>query len=233
MRVARRLEEVCGEHGVPPEGRGAIAALLGLLERDDTAPTTVREPERAVDVHVADALTGLEVPGLRAARRIADLGSGAGVPGLVLAAALPGVRVHLVESAGRKCAFLRRAVEVTGLPNVDVVHDRAETWGAGRHACDAVTARAVASLPVLVEYAAPLLTRDGVLVCWKGDVDGTEERDGAAAADLLGLESVGPFSTRPYRDAERHRLYVYLKVRPTPNGYPRRPGMARKRPIRA
>ncbi len=107
--VRRRLDALAEQHGIAAAGRGALEALLDVLARDDTAPTTVRDPTVAVDVHVADALAGLEVAELREAGTIADLGAGAGIPGLVLAAALPAARVHLVESAGRKCAFLERA----------------------------------------------------------------------------------------------------------------------------
>ena len=75
----------------------AIERLLDLLERDDTAPTTVRDRAQARDVHIADSLSGLELPAVRDARRVADLGAGAGFPGLVLAAALPDAHVALVE----------------------------------------------------------------------------------------------------------------------------------------
>jgi 16S rRNA (guanine527-N7)-methyltransferase len=96
-----------------------------------------------------------------------------------------------------------------------------------------VTARAVAPLAVLVEYAAPLLAVGGVLVAWKAAPEGREERDGDAAAAQLGLGPGRRVRLAPRVRAERRSLYVYLKVRSTPNGYPRRPGMARKRPLRA
>ena len=211
----------------------AIQRLLDLLERDETAPTTVRDRAEALDVHVADSLSGLELPAVRGARRIADLGSGAGFPGLVLAAALPGARVALVESVGRKCAWLERAVATMGLTNVDVVHARAEEWAAGLDANDLVTARALASLNVLVEYAAPLLAEGGALVAWKGRRDPLEEADGATAAAQLAMEPRGVTRVQPFPAARDRHLYLYLKVGPTPNGYPRRPGMASKRPLRA
>jgi 16S rRNA (guanine527-N7)-methyltransferase len=211
----------------------AIQQLLDLLERDETAPTTVRDRAEALDVHVADSLSGLELPAVRDARRIADLGSGAGFPGLVLAAALPAAHVALVESAGRKCAWLERAVETMGLTNVDVVHARAEEWADGLAANDLVTARALASLNVLVEYAAPLLVEGGALVAWKGRRDPLEEADGAAAAGRLAMEPRDVTRVQPFAAARDRHLYLYLKVGRTPNGYPRRPGMASKRPLRA
>ena len=182
---------------------------------------------------MADSLSGLELDTVRIAGQMADLGAGAGFPGLVLAAALPAAHVALVESVGRKCEWLRRAIETMGLPNADVVNARAEDWPAGRGANDLVTARALAPLNVLVEYAAPLLREGGALVAWKGRRDAAEEGDGAAAAAALGMELRDVRRVQPFAGARDRHLHLYLKVRPTPNGYPRRPGMARKRPLRA
>ena len=184
-------------------------------------------------MHVADSLSGLELPEVRNARRIADLGAGAGFPGLVLAAALPDARVALVESVGRKCAWLERAVDAMGLANAEVVHARAEEWAAGLGANDVVTARALAPLNVLVEYAAPLLAEGGALVAWKGRRDPARRPTGAAAAQLGDGAGARCARVQPFPDARDRHLYLYLKVGSTPNGYPRRPGMARKRPLRA
>ena len=125
----------------------------------------------------------------RGARRIADLGSGAGWPGLALAAALPARTVALVESAIRRCRYLERAVEAAGWRTSTVVHARAEEWADGLGAYDLVTARALAALPVVVEYAAPLLAEGGVLVAWKGAASAEEAQAGARAAAELGLEA--------------------------------------------
>ena len=94
----------------------------------------------------------------------------------------------LVESAIRHCRYLERAVEVSGLANVRVVNARAEAWPEGLLAHDLVTARALAALPVILEYAAPLLVEGGHVVCWKGAVGADEAAAGAAAAEILGLE---------------------------------------------
>lgn len=225
-----RLAELAVEWDVPPQGVDGLRALLSLLETDDTAPTTVRDPARAVDLHVADALSGLAVPELAGAAAVADIGAGAGVPGLVLAAARPAMRVTEVESQGRKCAFMERAIAAMGLPNAEVACARAEEW-TGR--VGAVTVRAVAPLPVLVEYAAPLLQDGGALIAWKGAADPVERADGDHAASVLGLSAARVERVQPFPEAEQRHLYVYLKVRSLPNGYPRRPGIARKRPLRA
>jgi 16S rRNA (guanine527-N7)-methyltransferase len=187
---------------------------------------------------VADSLSGLEVPDLARARRICDVGAGAGFPGLVLAIALPGARVELIESAGRKAAVIDRLIQAAKVENARSVVARAEEWarlpvalGGGREAYDAVTARAVASLPVLVEYAAPLLRLSGVFVAWKGAVDADERRLGKAAADEVGLALEDVLRVAPFPGARDRHLHVFRKVAPTPERFPRRPGMAAKRPL--
>ena len=226
-----RLAAVAAEHGLPEPARAALTALLALQASDPTASTTVRDPSVAVDRHVADSLSGLTLGAVRGARRIADIGSGAGWPGLALAAALPGARVSLVESASRHCRYLARAVEIAGLENASVVHARAEAWPEGIGAHDLVTARALAALPVLCEYAAPLLDDGGWLVAWKGAVDATELADGRAAAELLGLSPSEPLRVVPYAGARDHTLHAFCKIAPTPGRFPRRAGMAVKRPL--
>jgi 16S rRNA (guanine527-N7)-methyltransferase len=228
--VSREISALSARFGVELRG---IEAILALQASDPAASTTVRDPLQAVDRHVADSLVALEIEGVRAARRIADLGAGAGWPGLALAAALPDARVALVESAVRHCRYLARAVAAGGLSNVEVVHARAEEWAAGVGVHDLVTARALAALPVVCEYAAPLLVEGGVLVAWKGAVADEEAAAGAAAAGELGLEVGEVRAVSPYPAAERRTLHVFRKIAPTPARFPRRPGMAVKRPLGA
>ena len=226
-----RLDEVARRFELTDAGRAALRSILELQAADPTASTAVRDPDAAADRHVADSLVALDLPAVRGARRIADLGSGAGWPGLALAAALPDAHVALVESAARHCRYLERAVAAAGLTNVEVVHARAEEWPAGLGAHDLVTARALASLPVIVEYAAPLLVEGGSLVAWKGAVDEAESAAGTAAAAVVGLEPGEVRRVRPFPQAENHTLHVFQKVAPTPSRFPRRPGMAVKRPL--
>ena len=228
-----RLAALVGRYGLPAEAQARLAALLGLVAAEPAAITAVRDPAEGVDAHVADSLVALDLPAVRAARRVADLGSGGGFPGLVLAIALPAAHVALVESAGRKCAFLAGAVRELGLGNVEVVNGRAEAWAEGIGAHDLVVARALAPLPVLVEYAAPLLELGGALVAWKGRPEPAEEADGAAAAAALGMSAPEAIPVEPFEQARDRNLYLSSKVNPTPSRYPRRPGMARKRPIEA
>jgi 16S rRNA (guanine527-N7)-methyltransferase len=233
LSVSREtLDALAARHFLPPEAAESLSRLLSALAAESHPPTAIRDPDRALGVHVADSLSGLEVPELREASAIADVGSGAGFPGLVLAVALPAARVDLVESAGRKRAVIERLSTAAGAGNARAVTARAEEWALeAREAYDAVTARAVAPLAVLVEYASPLLRPGGVLVAWKGARGKAEEEAAARAAALAGLapERVAPVT--PFPGARRRHLHVYAKTGPTPDRLPRRPGAARKRPL--
>jgi 16S rRNA (guanine527-N7)-methyltransferase len=145
----------------------------------------------------------------------------------------PASRVDLLESNRRKTEVIDRLARAAGISNARPVAERAETWAGaeGRDAYDAVIARAVAPLAVLAEYAAPLLREGGVLVAWKGARDEHEEKDAARAAEKLGLEPAGVSHVVPFAGADARHLHVYAKVGATPPGVPRRPGMARKRPL--
>jgi 16S rRNA (guanine527-N7)-methyltransferase len=218
--------------------RETFGPLLAALAAEPDPHTTVSDPEAALEVHVADSLSGLEVPELASARRIADIGAGAGFPGLVLAIAIPRAQVDLIESVGRKTAVTDRLIQAARLSNARSITTRAEDYarapaavGGGREAYDAVTARAVGPLAVLVEYAAPLLRPGGVLVAWKGARDSAEESSGAAAAETVGMAVKEVVPVQPYPGSENRHLHVYRKIAPTPPRFPRRAGMARKRPL--
>jgi 16S rRNA (guanine527-N7)-methyltransferase len=218
---------------LPAAAGGQLRALLRLLTEDSAAPTAVHDPARAIDDHFADSLVALDLDPVRSASTIADLGAGAGLPGLPLAIALPGTNVSLVESSARKCEFLERAVFECRLHNTDVVNARAEAWPEGLGRFDLVTARALAPLDVVVEYAAPLLRLGGALVAWRGQREPDAEAAAARAAAEIGLEPAGIRTVRPYPEARHRHLHLMSKVMETPAGYPRRPGIATKRPLGA
>jgi len=225
-----RLQELTRQYDLAAHQRDRLAGLLSLLEGDERAPTAVRSPEQAVDVHIADSLVALELEVVRSAATIADLGAGAGFPGLALAVALPGAEVRLVESQRRKCAYLDDVIAEVGLENARVVCARAEEWSEGERRQDVVTARALAAQPVVLEYAAPLLSLGGTLVDWRGKRVSRDEDAAARAADELGLRLVEVRRVEPFESATDRHLHVYLKTRETPARFPRRAGVARKRP---
>jgi 16S rRNA (guanine527-N7)-methyltransferase len=230
-RVNARLAELSARRGLGAEQRAQLAALLAGIEEDERAPTAVRAATRAVDVHVADSLVALDLAPVRGARRIADIGAGAGFPGLPLAIALPASKVCLLESNGRKCEFLRATAARLALSNVRVAQARAEEWEEGRLDHDVVLARAVAAQPVVLEYAAPLLCVGGILVDWRGRRLPDEEAAADRAAAELGLRRIDVVAVHPFDEARDHHLHVFEKVSATPPRFPRRAGMARKRPL--
>lgn len=214
------------------EARAALEPVLEMLSRESSSPSSVTDPAVAWSVHVADSLSGLGFAELAAAGAICDVGSGAGFPGLVLAAMLPAARVDLVESIGRKSEFIERAAAAGGIANARVINARAEEWaaGEGREAYDAVTARAVGRLSTLAELASPLLRSGGVLIAWKGRRDPDEEAELARGAESLGVEVGEVRWVGPYAGSRNRHLHLIRKLGETPPGLPRRPGMAKKRP---
>ena len=194
-----------------------LAALLAT-----PGLTSVHDPDEARRLHVDDALAAL--PYLERGP-VADVGSGGGSPGLPLAAALPGLTFHLVESNRKKCAFLEEWAAL--FANVSVVCARAEEHARrdGRDAYAAAVARALAAPTVAVEWCLPLVAPGGFAVIYTGGPEA--ERAGAAAAAVGGGE---PKVVR-VAGSERRHLLVVPKLEPTPARFPRRPGLARKRPL--
>jgi 16S rRNA (guanine527-N7)-methyltransferase len=178
--------------------------------------TAVRDPAEARRIHVEDALAAAD---LLDAGPVVDVGSGGGSPGIPLAAARPDLEFHLLESTRKKCSFLREVA--ADFKNVQVVCARAEEHaaGAGRDFYGTAVARALAPPPVAAEWCLPLVAMGGTAILFVGP---TADADAVArAAAKLGSEeprAVGGF-------------LVLRKVAPTPAGFPRRPGMARKRPL--
>ena len=213
---------------------GQIAALgrhLDLLIDANRRFNLTRITDRADAElrHTADALTLLQhlPPGPLA---LADLGSGGGVPGLVLAVARPDAAVTLIESTGKKADFLTSAAASLNLSNVTVLRERAESVGRGprRASFDVVTTRAVAAMPWLVEWSLPLLRVGGRLLASKGSRHADELADAATALRLLGA---GPPQVHAVDlpGVEGAVIVEVRKVRPTPEKYPRPASAAKGR----
>ena len=214
-------------------GRAALERVLELLAHERASVSSVTDPRSAWDTHVADSLTGLEVTELAEAGRIADLGAGAGFPGIPLAVALPRARVDLIEAVGRKCAFMQRALDEAEIENASVVCSRSEEWaaGAGREAYDVVTARAIGGLATLAELASPLLRDGGLLVAWRGRRDLDQESRLSQAAEALAVRPEAVLAVTPYTGSRHRHLHLIRKAGPTPERLPRRAGLAAKRPL--
>jgi 16S rRNA (guanine527-N7)-methyltransferase len=230
--VEDRLEALAAEYALPGTALDQLRVLLDVYATDEHAATTIRAPEDAVDRHVADGLSGLHVPALSRAARVVDIGTGAGVPALVLAAARPDAEIVALDTVGKKVAWTVACAERMGLTNVRGVHSRAEAWWEGQGWAEVVTARAVAQLGVLLEYACPLLTPGGRLVAWKGSIEGEEEDVARSVAKKLRMSPPELVDVQPWPEAENRRLVVHIKSGPTPKGYPRQPGAALRKPLR-
>lgn len=230
VSIEARLASLATEYGLPDGAVPRLERLLDALAAEPDPHTTISEPTAAVDQHVADSLSALRLDPVRNAEKLVDIGSGAGFPGLPLAIALPHAHVELVEAAKRKCSVIERLAEAAGAANARALPLRAEELDA-REAYDVATARAVAPLPVLVEYAAPLLNQSGHFVAWKGARNPAEEAAGVRAAKIVGLRPIEVRSVVPFPGARDLNLHLYLKDRETPSRFPRRPGVAAKRPL--
>ncbi len=199
--------------------------------------TSITDSEAVQVRHFFDSLTAVRtVSDWRDGLRVVDLGSGAGFPGVPLKIVFPGIHLTLVESVGKKTAFLETLVAGLGLDNVNVVTARAEELARAegyRGQFDVALARGVASMSVLVEYGLPLCKRHGSLVAWKGK-DGPAEAQAAnnALAELggrmAGARSLNDLS--PPLPPDRW-LVTVEKVRRTPGKYPRRVGVPAKQPL--
>jgi 16S rRNA (guanine527-N7)-methyltransferase len=215
------------------EAYGRHYALL--LEHNARAGlTTITDPAEAAVKHYLDSLSCLLARDIGPGEEVADVGSGAGFPGLVLAIARPQARCALLESSTKRVAFLRLAVSALALDNVEVVPLRAEEAGRRpehRERCHLVLARAVARLPVLLEYTLPLARVDGYALLMKGPEAEEEAQASTRALDLLGGRLVDITRLDLPFDMGRRSLVLVKKISPTPPRYPRRPGLPAKRPL--
>ena len=196
-----------------------------LLLAAPISVTAIRDPDEAYRVQVEARVSALPLVSAERPTRMVDVGSGGGAPGIPLAIAL-GRSVTLLEATGTKAAFLERASSELGVA-ADVVHMRSELYarGEGRDAFDIALARALAPPPVAVELCLPLVRSGGALVLWTTAAD---DRPIAATARAL-----GGAVERSVPGAGDRRLLVVRKTEPTPPRFPRRPGMAGKRPLRS
>ena len=228
QRALERIAPRTSSRG-PPPSRSPRSSSCSPPIRWPPRPSATREP--CVDDHIADSLVALELSPVRDASTVADLGSGAGFPGLPLAIALPEALVCAGREHRAQSRVHRPRRAGGGVPNLSVIAARAEAWDDGLGRFDLVTARALAPLDVVAEYAAPLLRVGGALVAWRGRRDPEGEAAAARAADRLGLAIGEVRLVHPYPAAEHRHLHVLAKIAPTPPEFPRRLGVARKRPL--
>ncbi|KAK9119604.1 hypothetical protein Scep_017697 [Stephania cephalantha] len=206
--------------------------------------TAVTETSEVMTRHVEDSLAILPpirssyIYGSSSSRcddlSIVDVGSGPGLPGLILAVACPGWKVTLLESMKKRCDFLEHAIGITGLSNVEVLRGRAESVGQSldfREMFDVAVARAVAEMRILAEYCLPLVRVGGLFVAAKGHDIEDEVKNADKAIRLLGASTLHVSSVQSHGPYGQRTAIVCRKDRPTPRRYPREPGIPAKVPL--
>lgn len=193
--------------------------------------TAVKPENYFVDLFLDSLLavkTGLIKPGLK----LVDIGSGAGLPALPIKIYCSTLKVYLIEASAKKAAFLRQAKALLGLKDVFVLNERAEVLAKKpdmREKFNLATARAVAHLSVLLEYSLPFVKLEGYFIAYKGPKGWQELQEAQKALTLLGGEVK---ATNQYElDGKERLLLVFKKTALTPDKYPRRVGVAKKRPL--
>ena len=195
--------------------------------------SAIRSPGEIEDKHFLDSLIIGSYLQDRKKKRILDLGTGGGFPGVPIKILYPEAEVYFLDSVRKKLSFIRTACEEMGLKDVYFLHSRAEDAGRNpeyRASMDMVVARAVAFLPVLLEYAAPLLRQGGVLVAAKQ----ISSEGLAAAAYAMGELSMRLVQQEVYKlpdSTEERQVLIFEKTAKTPKKYPRKAGIPKKTPL--
>jgi 16S rRNA (guanine527-N7)-methyltransferase len=186
--------------------------------------------------HILDSLSCFLFEPLSVARRLVDVGSGGGLPGIPIKIVAPKLEATLVESIAKKTRFLHRAVETLSLEGTTVTNARVEEiarTGAHRGAYDIATARALARLSVVAEYCVPLLKVGGCTISMKGRLENDELSEGERAAEKLGarVSALMRVPSLPEMGEKERCLVILEKMEETPGEYPRNVGVPAKRPL--
>ncbi|OGO10618.1 MAG: hypothetical protein A2Y93_15350 [Chloroflexi bacterium RBG_13_68_17] len=223
MRLTRRQVEAL---------RWYAAELVAWNQRINL--TAITEPAEIESKHFLDSLSCLLAMRERLGDRVIDVGTGAGFPGLPLKIVCPQLHMTLVEATGKKLDFCRHIMQALSLERVELVHGRAEEIGhrpEHRQSYDWALARAVAAMPVLVEYLLPLLRLGGRAVAQKGESGPAEAHAAEGALRVLGGRMHQVIRVELPGVAELRFLVVIEKTAATPPEYPRRAGLPAKRPL--
>ena len=227
-----------GEAGIPltAEQIGQFSVYNEMLLDWNTRMnlTTLTAPEDVAVKHIIDSLTAYDAALFDGARTLIDVGTGAGLPGIPLAVYAPHLTVTLLDSLNKRVRFLTEVTAAMGLQNVRCIHARAEEaarTAEHRAAYDIVVSRAVARLPVLLEYTLPFVCVGGTLLALKGRAYAEEQKEARRAAEVLGG---GRITARPVHLpglADVRAILTVTKERQTPAIYPRGGGAPARRPL--
>lgn len=195
--------------------------------------TTITEDKEIAIKHFLDSLSVLKAGVIKEGQWVVDIGAGAGFPGIPLKIVQPKITLYLVESNNKKALFLDIMTKKLGLRSTPIINSRIEIFGQdiGRDKFDIVLGRAIAELPVLIEYAIPLLKKEAYLIAMKSKLEKEETNKAIKACGIINCDIEKDIDVSvPFLEAKR-RLVVIRKTWGTPKQYPRRPGMPKKKPL--
>jgi 16S rRNA (guanine527-N7)-methyltransferase len=225
--------EAYSAYGLDADDLHRLAILGDLITAAGFNISGVKEPGEIERTHFLDSLSLLRLGVVSSAGHIVDIGSGGGLPALVLALALPDTHVVAIESQRKKCKHIDHAARTLGLNNLAASWIRAEDHAraGGQEVYDVAISRAVASLPVVAEYSLPLLRVGGAMVAMKGAVSDQERTQAVRALGILGGGELEVVRLDPFSESRDRSAYIAKKYRDTPAIYPRRAGVPSKRPL--
>ncbi|MCC0692461.1 16S rRNA (guanine(527)-N(7))-methyltransferase RsmG [Clostridioides sp. ZZV14-6387] len=206
-----------------------------LVDWNQKMNLTGIEDEKEVYVkHFLDSISAVKNGYIKNGMSIIDVGTGAGFPGLPLKICLDDLELTLLDSLNKRINFLEEVSRELELANIKFIHGRAEDFGKDekyREKYDIATARAVAGLPILMEFCVPFVKVGGYFICLKGPNANLELEESQKAIDILGLEFVEKIDVELPEIDLNHNILVFKKIKETPVKYPRKAGKPAKNPI--
>ncbi len=238
MRMEKLIREAQELFHIHLTGRQVMALVTYERELLDWNQkfnlTAIKDAELIRTKHFLDLLSCVMAWGANPPRHLADVGTGAGFPGLPLKILYPSMRVTLIESVGKKAMFCEHVIRMLGLENVEVLKARAEEVGqmpAHRESYDCAVARAVASMNVLSEYLLPLVCIGGIMLAQKGESGPAEAQSAEQEMKLLGGKLQQIIQVNLPGVPDDRFLIIVNKSHATPPKYPRKPGLPMKQPL--
>ena len=197
--------------------------------------TGIEEEKEVFIKYFLDSISAVSNGYIKDGISLIDVGTGAGFPGLPLKICLQNIKLTLLDSLNKRINFLQEVSNTVNLKDVEFIHGRAEDFGKNsdyREQYDVATARAVAGLPILMEFCVPFVKVGGYFVCLKGPNANLELEESKIAMDILGLEFVEKIDIELPNEELKHNILVFKKIKNTPEKYPRKAGKPAKSPIK-
>lgn len=207
-----------------------------LVEWNQKMNLTGIEDEKEVFIkHFLDSISAVTKGYIQNGMSLIDVGTGAGFPGMPLRICLPELKVTLLDSLNKRINFLQEVSSKLSIDDIEFIHGRAEDFGKNedyREKYDIAIARAVAGLPVLMEFCVPFIKVGGYFVCLKGPNANLELEESKKAMEVLGVEYIEKIDVKLPESDLNHNILIFKKVKNTPSKYPRKAGKVSKNPIK-